>query len=138
LVYLDDILVYSKTEAEHTQHLKWVLGKLREHKFFAQLWKCHFYKRELEYLGHIVGKNGLRVDPKKVSAVQEWPVPLDVGQVRSFLGLANYFRRFLENYSTIVVPLMALTQKAWAWEWTSECQQAFEKVKRRFTSTPIL
>ncbi|GJP48756.1 hypothetical protein CLOM_g8031 [Closterium sp. NIES-68] len=138
LVYLDDILVYSKTEAEHTQHLKWVLGKLREHKYFARLWKCHFYKRELEYLGHIVGNNGLKVDPKKVTAVQEWPVPQDVGQVRSFLGLANYFRRFLENYSTIVAPLTALTRKGWAWEWTSECQQAFEEVKRRLTSAPVL
>ncbi|GJP76470.1 hypothetical protein CLOP_g6913, partial [Closterium sp. NIES-67] len=124
--------------SEHTQHLKWVLGKLREHKYFARLWKCHFYKRELEYLGHIVGNNGLKVDPKKVTAVQEWPVPQDVGQVRSFLGLANYFRRFLENYSTIVAPLTALTRKGWAWEWTSECQQAFEEVKRRLTSAPVL
>ncbi|CAI7769555.1 unnamed protein product, partial [Closterium sp. NIES-54] len=111
LVYLDDILVYSKTEEEHTQHLKWVLGKLREHKFFARLWKCHFYKRELEYLGHLVGNDGLKVDPKKVAAVQQWPVPQDVGQVRSFLGLANYFRRFLENYSSVVAPLTALTRK---------------------------
>ncbi|GJP34010.1 hypothetical protein CLOM_g18492, partial [Closterium sp. NIES-68] len=131
-------LRFQPTPTEHTQHLKWVLGKLREHKYFARLWKCHFYKRELEYLGHIVGNNGLKVDPKKVTAVQEWPVPQDVGQVRSFLGLANYFRRFLENYSTIVAPLTALTRKGWAWEWTSECQQAFEEVKRRLTSAPVL
>ncbi|GJP57580.1 hypothetical protein CLOP_g20993, partial [Closterium sp. NIES-67] len=116
LVYLDDILVYSKTEEEHTQHLKWVLGKLREHKFYARLWKCHFYKRDLEYLGHLVGNDGLKVDPKKVVAVQNWPVPQDVGQIRSFLGLANYFRRFLENYSTVVAPLTALTRKGSAWE----------------------
>ncbi|CAI7809369.1 unnamed protein product [Closterium sp. NIES-54] len=111
LVYLDDILVYSKTGDEHTEHLKWVLGYLREHKYYARLWKCHFYKRELEYLGH----NGLKEDPKKVAAVQEWPVPRDVGQVRSFLGLANYFCHFLENYSTIVAPLTALTRKGCAW-----------------------
>ncbi|CAI7770301.1 unnamed protein product [Closterium sp. NIES-53] len=138
LVYLDDILVYSKTEDEHMEHLKWVLGKLREHKYYARLWKCHFYKRELEYLGHVVGHNGLKVDPKKVAAVQEWPVPRDVGQVRSFLGLANYFRRFLENYSTIVAPLTALTRKGCVWEWTPQCQKAFEKVKHKLTNAPVL
>ncbi|CAI7801038.1 unnamed protein product [Closterium sp. NIES-54] len=138
LVYLDDILVYSKTEDEHMEHLKWVLGKLREHKYYARLWKCHFYKRELEYLGHVVGHNGLKVDPKKVAAVQEWPVPRDVGQVRSFLGLANYFRRFLENYSTIVAPLTALTRKGCAWEWTPQCQKAFEEVKHKLTNAPVL
>ncbi|GJP80461.1 hypothetical protein CLOP_g10671, partial [Closterium sp. NIES-67] len=131
LVYLDNILVYSKTEEEHTQRLKWVLGKLREHKFYARLWKCHFYKRELEYLGHLVGNNRLKVDPKKVVAVQNWPVPQDVGQIRSFLGLANYFRRFLENYSTVVAPLTALTRKGTAWEWTRQCQEAFDKVKNK-------
>ncbi|GJP33550.1 hypothetical protein CLOM_g18077 [Closterium sp. NIES-68] len=138
LVYLDDILVYSKTEEEHTQHLKWVLGKLREHKFYARLWKCHFYKRKLEYLGHLVGNDGLKVDLKKVVAVQNWPVPQDVGQIRSFLGLANYFRRFLENYSTVVAPLAALTQKGSAWEWTRQCQEAFDKVKTKLTNAPVL
>ncbi|CAI7733474.1 unnamed protein product [Closterium sp. NIES-53] len=138
LVYLDDILVYSKTEEEHTQHLKWVLGKLREHKFFAWLWKCHFYKRELEYLGHLVGNDGLKVDPKKLAAVQQWPVPQDVGQVRSFLGLANYFRRFLENYSSVVAPLTALTRKGNAWQWTDQCQKAFEEVKTMLTNAPVL
>ncbi|GJP57361.1 hypothetical protein CLOM_g16384, partial [Closterium sp. NIES-68] len=93
LVYLDDILVYSKTEEEHTLHLKWVLGKLREHKYFARLWKCHFYKRELEYLGHIVGNDGLKVDPK-VTAVKEWLVPQDVGQSDRFLDLRIIFVAF--------------------------------------------
>ncbi|GJP62824.1 hypothetical protein CLOP_g19847, partial [Closterium sp. NIES-67] len=138
LVYLDNILVYSKTENEHTQHLKWVLGKLREHKFYARLWKCHFYKHELEYLGHLVGNNGLKVDPKNVVAVQNWPVPQDVCQIRSFLGLANYFRRFLENYSTVVAPLTALTRKGSAWEWTRQCQEAFDKVKTKLTNGPVL
>ncbi|CAI7836790.1 unnamed protein product, partial [Closterium sp. NIES-53] len=80
LVYLDDILVYSKSEKEHTEHLKWVLNKLRQHKFYARLWKCHFYKRKLEYLRHLVGNSGLKVDPKKVAAVENWPFPRDVGQ----------------------------------------------------------
>ncbi|CAI7761774.1 unnamed protein product, partial [Closterium sp. NIES-54] len=80
LVYMDDILVYSLTEDEHTEHLKWVLEKSRKHKYYMHLWKCNFYKRELEYLGHVVGHNGLKVDPKKLVAVQEWLVPRDVGQ----------------------------------------------------------
>ncbi|GJP82930.1 hypothetical protein CLOP_g13152 [Closterium sp. NIES-67] len=138
LVYLEDILVYCKIEKEHTQHLKWVLGKLRKHKFYARLWKCHFYKHELEYLGHIVGNDGLKVDPKKVSAVQQWPVPQDVGQVRSFLGLANYFRRFLDNYSSVVAPLTALTRKRSAWQWTDQCQKAFDEVKTMLTNAPVL
>ncbi|GJP32306.1 hypothetical protein CLOM_g16888 [Closterium sp. NIES-68] len=138
LVYLDNILVYSKTEEEHAQHLKWVLGKLREHKFYARLWKCHFYKRKLEYLGYLVGNNRLKVDPKKVVAVQNWLVPQNVGQIRSFLCLANYFRRFLENYSTVVAPLTALTRKGSAWEWTRQCQEAFDKVKTKLTNAPVL
>ncbi|GJP64944.1 hypothetical protein CLOP_g21877 [Closterium sp. NIES-67] len=123
---------------EHTQHIKWVLRKLRKHKFYARLWKCHFYKRELEYLGHLIRNNGLKVDPKKVVAVQNWPVPQDVGQVRSFLGLANYFRRFLENYSTVVAPLTALTRKGSAWEWTRQCQEALDEVKTKLTNAPVL
>ncbi|CAI7730951.1 unnamed protein product [Closterium sp. NIES-53] len=136
LVYLDDILVYSKTEEECTRHLKWVLGKLRKHKFYARLWKCYFYRRDFEYLGHLVGNDGLKVDPKKVVAVQNWPVPKDVGQIRSFLGLANYFRRCLQNYYTIVAPLMALTHKSSAWQWTQQCQNAFDEVKRMLTNAP--
>ncbi|GJP40574.1 hypothetical protein CLOM_g238 [Closterium sp. NIES-68] len=102
------------------------------------LWKCHFYKCELEYLGHLFRNNRLKVDPKKVVGVQNWPVPQDVGQVRSFLGLANYFRRFLENYSTVVAPLTALTRKGNAWEWTRQCQEAFDEVKTKLTNAPVL
>ncbi|CAI7806705.1 unnamed protein product [Closterium sp. NIES-54] len=91
------------------------------------LWKCNFYKRELEYLGHLVGNDGLKVDPKKVVAVQNWPVLQDVDQIRSFLGQANYFRRFLQNFSTIVAPLTALTRNSSACQWTQQCQKAFDE-----------
>ncbi|GJP39587.1 hypothetical protein CLOM_g23941, partial [Closterium sp. NIES-68] len=92
----------------------------------------------LEFLGHLIGNNGHKVDPKKVVAVQIWPVLQDVGQVRSFLGLANYFRQFLENYLTDVAPVTALTRKGCAWEWTRQCQEAFEEVKTKLNKAPVL
>ena len=138
LVYLDDILVYSKSMEEHKKHLDQVLALLREHKLYAKPSKCKFYQEQVEYLGHLIGKNGISVDPKKVAAVQDWPVPQDVGQLRSFLGLTNYFRRFLEGYSTLVAPLTRLTRKDVSWEWLPACQTAFDSVKRLLVNAPVL
>ena len=138
LVYLDDILIFSKDEIEHQHHLRLVLEILRKQKFYAKPSKCTFERPELEYLGHLVGQDGIKVDPRKVKAVEDWEVPKDVGQIRSFLGLANYFRRFLCGYSTMVAPLTALTRKTHPWVWTSECQKAFENVKRTLTNAPVL
>ena len=138
LVYLDDILIFSKTEEEHLEHLRQVLDLLREHRFYAKISKCHFFKDELEYLGHIVGRDGIRVDPRKVKAVEDWPIPTDLHKVRSFLGLANYFRKFMLGYATVVAPLTALTRKDATFDWTPRCQRAFEKVKAMLTSAPVL
>ena len=138
LVYLDDILIFSKDKDQHSRHLHIVLDLLRRHQLYAQPSKCQFFRDEVTYLGHIVGKGGLRVDPKKVAAVQDWTVPQDVGQLRSFLGLTNYFRKFLMNYSTIVAPLTKLTSKTSPWKWTKECQQAFIKVKHMLVNAPVL
>lgn len=93
LVYLDDILIYSRTSEEHEKHVRLVLEKLREHELIAKLSKCSFFQDQLVFLGHVVSADGIRVDPSKVAAVQEWPVPENVSQLRSFLGLANYFRK---------------------------------------------
>jgi hypothetical protein len=95
-------------------------------------------KEELSFLGHRVSAEGLKVDPEKVRAVADWKAPTDVHGVRSFLGLANYFRRFLQGYSSMVVPLTNLTRKNKPWEWTDECQEAFEKVKHGLTNAPVL
>ena len=138
LVYLDDILIFSKDEEEHKEHLRKVLTVLREHKLFAQPAKCSFFTKEISYLGHLVGEGGLRVDPHKVAAVKDWAVPQDVHQLRSFLGLTNYFRKFLEGYSTIVAPLTSLTKKTEQWKWTQECQRAFEAVKKLLITAPVL
>jgi hypothetical protein len=138
IVYLDDILIFSKTAKEHLSHLRQVLQALRENQFYANPKKCDFMKEEISFLGHRVSANGLKVDPQKVRAVADWRVPTDVHGVRSFLGLANYFRRFLQGYSKMVVPLTNLTRKDTRWEWTEECQKTFEKVKHALSNAPLL
>lgn len=140
LVYLDDILVYSKSAEEHEEHLRLVLQRLREHKFYANIRKCKFNQHEVEFLGHIVGANGVKVDPRKVKTVQEWPVPQDVHQLRSFLGLSNYFRKFIQGYSSLVRPLTDMLRKGGnvSRDWTAEAQQAFEGVKYSLTNAPVL
>jgi hypothetical protein len=138
VVYLDDILIFSKTAEEHLSHLRKVLQTLRENQFYANPKKCEFMKEEISFLGHRVSAEGLKVDPEKVRVVADWKPPTDVYGVRSFLGLANYFRRFLQGYSTLVVPLTYLTRKNKPWEWTDECQDAFEKVKYALTNAPVL
>jgi hypothetical protein len=136
--YLDDIMIFSKTTEEHLSHLVPVLQTLRENQFYANPKKCDFMKEEISFLGHRVSANELKVDPEKVRAVADWKVSRDVHGVRSFLGLANYFRRFLQGYSKMVVSLTNLTKKDKRWEWTKECQEAFEKVKHALTNAPVL
>ncbi len=138
LVYLDDIMVFSKTPEEHVQHLRKVLSLLRQNKFQAKLPKCDFNKAELKFLGHIVGREGIKVDPRKVQAVKEWPEPTGPSPLRSFLGLANFFRRFIQGYSSLVAPLTALTSAKTPWNWTDQCRRAFEGVKRALTQAPVL
>ncbi len=140
LVYLDDILIFSRSPEEHLRHLELVLRKLEEYKLSAHLKKCQFGKSHLDFLGHVIGADGIRVDPKKVAVVQEWPKPKDVSQLRSFLGLANYFRRFMKNYSTIVAPLTSLLKKGKSIkdDWGPACDTAFAEVKRMLTSAPVL
>ena len=99
VVYIDDILVYSKTEEEHAEHLRLVLSKLREHKLYAKFSKCEFWLKELIYLGHVVSAEGVSVIPDKVQAILDWEAPKSVRGVRSFLGMAGYYRRFIENFS---------------------------------------
>jgi len=138
VVYLDDILIYSKTEEEHRRHVRIVLDILRKEKFFACVDKSTFAQQECKFLGHIIGKDGVKVDPRKIEAVENWPIPKDQHQVRSFLGLANYFRRFIQGFSTLAAPLSALTKASVAYEWTPKCHEAFEGIKHALTHAPVL
>jgi hypothetical protein len=138
VVYLDDLLVYSKTEEEHMTHLERVLDRLWEHQLYAKLSKCNFLTHELKYLGHLVGKDGLKPDPEKIEVINIWPTPTGVHQVRQFLGLANYFRKFIARYSLMAAPLTSLTSTKRPWVWGEVEQHAFQKIKDALTSSPVL
>jgi hypothetical protein len=138
VIFIDDILVYSKSEAEHEKHLKLVLQRLREHKLYAKLSKCEFWIDKVPFLGHVISKGGIAMDPGKVKDVLDWEVPHTVKEVCSFLGLAGYYRRFIENFSKIVKPLTSLLVKRVDFSWTDERQMAFDGLKKRLTTVPVL
>ncbi|KAL0301855.1 UNVERIFIED_CONTAM: Retrovirus-related Pol polyprotein from transposon [Sesamum radiatum] len=114
--YLDDIVVYSGTLAEHVEHLRQVLTRLREHELYAKVSKCLFAQETISFLGHIMERGRIRMDPKKVQAIEEWRPPIDVHDLRSFLGLANYYRRFVKGYSEIAQPMTDLLKKTETWD----------------------
>ena len=138
LVYLDDIIVFSKSEEEHTEHLRRVFTVLREKNLYVNPAKCTLFSKEVSYLGHIVSGDGLKADPRKTKVVQDWPTPQDKHDVRAFLGLANYFRRFIRNYSTIARPLTSLTKDSISWHWDHPQERAFEQLKDALVSPPVL
>jgi hypothetical protein len=138
VVYLDDILIFSKSPEEHAQHLKQVLQVLRDNSLYAKLSKCEFERAELKFLGHIVGKDGVKPDPAKIQAVADWPVPTDVPELRRFLGLATYFRKFLQGFATAAAPLTTLTGSRTPWMWGPAQQDAFDIIKRNLTHSPVL
>ena len=138
LAFLDDIFIFSKTKEEHLQHIERVLQVLEKHKLYLKPAKCDWMKEEVEFLGHRIGRQGLSVDPHKIDAVKEWPVPKNGSEVRSFLGMTGYYRRFVENYTTIALPLTNLTKETVEWKWGELEQKAFETLKLRLTSTPVL
>lgn len=137
-IYLDDILIASRTPEEHEHHLAEVLRILADNKLYANRAKCSFNLPEVHYLGHIVGRGGVRPDPRKLEVVREWPRPKSAHEVRSFLGLTQYFRRFIKDYSLIAAPLHKLLQKESKCVWTKECEAAFLKLKQALLSAPVL
>ncbi|KAK8510296.1 hypothetical protein V6N12_073367 [Hibiscus sabdariffa] len=138
VVFIDDILVYSRTEEDHDRHLRLVLQTLLENQLYAKLSKCEFWIREVVFLGHVVSSEGIRVDPKKVEAVVNWKQPKSVTEIRSFLGLAGYYRRFVSGFSKVATPLTKLLQKGVKYEWSDARRQAFEKLKEALTNAPVL
>ena len=138
VVYLDDILIYSKNQDEHMEHLRLVLEKLREHHLFAKQSKCAFLLEEVEFLGHIVSSQGIKMDAAKVKAVADWPQPASVRDVRSFLGLIGYYRRFIQDFSRLAAPLTELTRKDINFYWSSEHAAAFNALKADIQTAPVL
>lgn len=137
LVFMDDILVFSKSWLEHLEHLSIMLSTLREHQLYANLSKCSFAQTKLEYLGHIISNKGVATDPAKTEAMVAWPVPTNLTELRGFLGLTGYYRKFVKGYEILAKPLTALLQKK-TFQWTAEAQVAFEVLKEAMINTPVL
>jgi hypothetical protein len=131
IVFIDDILVYSKSKEEHEKHLRAILEKLREHQQYAKFSKCEFWLDEVGFLGHMITKEGIVVDPAKVTTVTEWEPPKNTREIRSFLGLAGYYQRFIENFSKIAKPMTELLKKEKKFEWTKACENSFQELKKR-------
>ena len=144
IIYLDNIIVFSKTPEEHLQRLHGVFDKLAQAGVKLKPSKCKFFKSKIAYLGHIVSAKGIETDPKKMDAVKNWTKPVTVTDVRSFLGFINHYRRFIRGYANVAKPLNALlsgdnaNKKKAPVKWDNECQLAFDKLKDPCTSTPIL
>jgi hypothetical protein len=138
VVFIDDILIYSENESDHEEHLRIVLSRLREHKLYAKFSKCEFWMSKVPFLGHILSRDGISVDPSKVQEVMDWKAPTSVHEVRSFLGLAGYYRRFIPDFSKIAKPMTRLLQKDEKYKWTLECETAFHTLRTLLTTAPVL
>ena len=137
-VYMDNILIFAGTKEELTQITKMVLEKLWENDLFLKAKKCEFYKTKIEYLGMIIEEGRISMDPVKLRGIRDWPTPTTVKQVWSFLGFGNFYRKFISHYSDLAWPLNDLTKKDKKFEWTTECQEAFNILKQWFTEEPVL
>ncbi|GJY57697.1 putative reverse transcriptase domain-containing protein [Tanacetum coccineum] len=138
IVFIDDILIYSKSEEEHEAHLKTILDLLKEEKLYAKFSKCEFWLKEVQFLGHVVNRDGIHVDPSKVESVKNWKTPESPTEIRSFLGLAGYYRRFIENFSKIAKPLTLLTQKNKVYVWGDKQEESFRILKEKLCNAPVL
>jgi hypothetical protein len=138
LVFVDDILVYSKTKEEHEEHLRMVLQVLREHQIYAKFSKCDFFQKEIQYLGHIISTEGVEVDLEKIKAIMDWPTPRNVTEVRYFMGLVGYYKRFIRGFSKIGNPITSLQEKGKKFVWSQECEASFQQLKHLLTNAPVL
>ncbi|WVZ59125.1 hypothetical protein U9M48_009318 [Paspalum notatum var. saurae] len=138
VVFIDDILVYSKDKGEHADHLRHVLQKLRDNQLYAKFSKCEFWIDEVPFFGHVISKGGVAVDPGKVQDVLNWKVPTTATEIRSFLSLASYYRRLIKGFSKIAKPMTTLLGKNVKFEWTKGCQAALEELKKRLITAPVL
>jgi len=140
VVYLDDVMIFSKDAESHERHLEEVLKLLDENKFLVKTSKCSFHKPEVAFLGHVVGRNGLKVDSTKIQVVKDWPVPTNLKQLRSFLGLTNYFRKFIQGYSSLTAPLTSFMKKGVDFQstWNDTHTGIIEQLREALTTAPVL
>ncbi|KAI3717316.1 hypothetical protein L1987_68865 [Smallanthus sonchifolius] len=138
IVFIDDLLIYSRSEGDHACHLREILEVLQKEKLYAKFSKCAFWLREIQFLGHVINERGITVDPSKIMAVKEWSSPKTPSEIRSFLGLAGYYRRFIENFSRIALPMTKLTRKETKFVWSPEQESAFQLLKEKLTKAPVL
>ncbi|GJR03081.1 hypothetical protein Tco_0526065 [Tanacetum coccineum] len=138
IVFIDDILIYSKNKEEHGEHLKTILNLLRSEKLYAKFSKCDFWLDSVQFLGHVIDSSGVHVDPAKIEAIKNWAAPTTPTEVRQFLGLAGYYRRFIKEFSLISKPLTKLTQKNKPYVWGDDEEEAFQTLKLKLCSAPIL
>ncbi|WVZ83200.1 hypothetical protein U9M48_030370 [Paspalum notatum var. saurae] len=138
VVFIDDILIFSKTREEHEQHLRIVLEKLRENQLYRKFNKCEFWLEKVAFLGHVLTAEGVSVDPEKVEAVSNWKTPRNATEIRSFLGLAGYYRRFMENFSKIAKPMTGLLKNNTPYEWDDKCEGSFQLLKEKLTTARFL
>ena len=138
VVYLDDILIFSRSQTEHDLHVQQILSRLKGANLFVNAEKCEFDKNQVHYLGYLLGADGIRMDPKKLDTITDWPEPRSVKDIQSFLGFTNFYRRFIDHYAEIVLPLNRLTRKDTSFIFSDSCRSAFNKLKSIFTSYPLL
>ncbi|XP_070032382.1 uncharacterized mitochondrial protein AtMg00860-like [Nicotiana tomentosiformis] len=138
ILFIDDILIYSRSREEHEQHLWVVLQTLRDSQLYAKFSKCEFRLDSVAFLGHVIFAEGINVDPNKIETVQNWPRPTSATEIWSFQGLASYYRWFVEGFSSIAAPLTKLTQKGAPFRWSDECELSFQKLKTVLTTAPVL
>jgi hypothetical protein len=138
IVFMHDILVYSKSEEEHEHHLRLVFQALRENQLYAKMSKFSFYQEHIHFLGHIILEQGITMDPEKIEDIRGWPTPRDVSEVIYFMVLSCYYKMFIAGFSKISHPITSLQKKGIKFEWTSECEENFNMLKELLTSVPIL
>ncbi|GJT90153.1 putative reverse transcriptase domain-containing protein [Tanacetum coccineum] len=138
IVFIDDILIYSKDEKEHEEHLKTILELLKEEKLYAKFSKCEFWIPKVQFLGHVIDSRGIHVDPAKIESIKDWASPKTPTEIRQFLGLAGYYRRFIEGFSKIAKSMTKLTQKGIKFDWGEKEEDAFQLIKQKLCSAPIL
>jgi hypothetical protein len=138
MVFIDDILIFSKTEEELEKHLRMVLEKLRSNQLYAKFCKCEFWLTEVAFLRHVISARGISVDPSKVKDVLNWMPPMNASEIHSFLGLAGYYRWFIKDFSKIAKPMTRLLEKNKDFDWTEECQVSFEELMKQLTSALVL